>query len=77
MNTTMGYELNSYDAVISFETAAHCGAQIKSNNPIRNESQAAAIALDKKLQAIWTQHPNYNFVASSESFIKKIMFGIG
>jgi len=76
MNTTMEYELSRYDAVIFFETAAHSGAEIKSNNPIRNESQKAAIDLDKKLQRIWSQHPNYNFVASSESFIKKIMFGI-
>ena len=76
MKTTLEYELNRYDAVIFFETAARSGAEIKSNNPIRNESEQAAIKLDNKLQKIWSQHHNYNFVASSESFIKKIMFGI-
>ncbi len=69
-------EIAEYDAVIFFETAARSGEPIKSNNPIRNESQDQAIALDKKLQDIWSKHPNYNFVGSSQSFIKKIMFGI-
>jgi predicted ATPase len=76
MNTTMDEELSRYDAVIFFETAAKSGESIKSNNPIRNESEQAAIALDDKLQKIWSQHPNFNLVNSSESFIKKVMFGI-
>ena len=69
-------ELKNYDAVIFFETAASSGQDINSNNPIRNESDQQAIDLDKKLQDIWSKHPNYHFVSSSESFIKKIMFGI-
>ncbi len=69
-------EISKYDAVIFFETAASSGLDINSNNPIRNESDQQAIDLDKRLQSIWSQHPNYHFVASSESFIKKIMLGI-
>ena len=76
MNTTLEYELSRYDAVIFFETAAKSGQEIKSNNPIRNESEKKAIALDRRLQEIWSQHPNFNLVGSSESFIKKVMFGI-
>jgi predicted ATPase len=76
MNSSLEYELNRYDAVIFFETAAKSGQGIQSNNPIRNESDQKAIILDEKLQKIWSQHPNYNFIASSESFIKKIMLGI-
>ena len=76
MNTTVEQELARYDAVIFFETAAKSGESIRSNNPIRNESEQAAIALDKKLQNIWSQHPNFNLVGSSESFIRKVMFGI-
>lgn len=76
MNTTLNAELNRYDAVIFFETAAKSGQEIKSNNPIRNESEAKAIKLDDRLQEIWSQHPNFYLVGSSESFIKKIMFGI-
>lgn len=76
MNTSLEYELSRYDAVIFFETAAKSGQEIKSNNPIRNESESKAIDLDAKLQKIWSQHPNFNLVGSSESFIKKVMFGI-
>jgi predicted ATPase len=76
MNSSLEYELRQYDAVIFFETAANSGGEISSNNPIRNESQAEAIKLDVALQKIWSCHPNYNFVASSASFINKIMFGI-
>jgi len=76
MNTTIDEELARYDAVIFFETAAKSGENIKSNNPIRNESEQAAIVLDDKLQKIWSKHPNFNLVSSSESFIKKVMFGI-
>lgn len=76
MNTSLNYELSRYDAVIFFETAAKSGQEIKSNNPVRNESAQKAILLDQRLQQIWSQHPNFNIVSSSESFIKKIMFGI-
>ncbi|MDG1750218.1 MAG: AAA family ATPase [Thalassotalea sp.] len=76
MKTSIEDEFTRYDAVIFFETAAKSGESIKSNNPIRNESEQAAIALDDKLQQVWSQHPNYNVVASAESFIKKVMFGI-
>lgn len=69
-------EIQQYDAVIFFETAASSGQDINSNNPVRNESNQQAIDLDKRLQDIWSKHPNFHFVSSSESFIKKIMFGI-
>lgn len=76
MNTNLEDELARYDAVIFFESAAKSGESIKSNNPIRNESENAAIAIDDKLQKIWSQHPNYNLIHSSASFINKVMFGI-
>jgi predicted ATPase len=76
MNTNLEDELARYDAVIFFESAAKSGESIKSNNPIRNESENAAIIIDDKLQAIWSQHPNFNLINSDESFINKVMFGI-
>ena len=76
METSIEEEFARYDAVIFFETAAKSGESIKSNNPIRNESENAAIVLDDKLQKIWSKHPNFNLISSSESFIKKVMFGI-
>lgn len=76
MNTSLAQEFSRYDAVIFFETAAKSGESIRSNNPVRNESEQAAIDLDTKLQTIWSQHPNFNLVSSSESFIRKVMFDI-
>jgi predicted ATPase len=76
MNTSLEDELARYDAVIFFESAAKSGESIKSNNPIRNESENAAIVIDDKLQKIWSQHPNFNLIHSAESFINKVMFGI-
>jgi len=76
MNTNLEDELARYDAVIFFESAAKSGESIKSNNPIRNESENVAIELDDKLQKIWSKHPNFNLIHSSESFINKVMFGI-
>ncbi|WP_440874476.1 AAA family ATPase [Thalassotalea sp. PLHSN55] len=76
MNTSLEFELSRYDAVIFFETAAKSGQGIRSNNPIRNESEQKAVELDQRLQSVWSQHPNFNLVSSSESFIKKVMFGI-
>lgn len=76
MQTSLQHELQRYDSVIFFETAAKSGQEIKSNNPIRNESEQTAIEIDQKLQKIWSQHPNFNLVSSSESFIKKINLGI-
>ncbi|SEF56890.1 AAA family ATPase [Vibrio hangzhouensis] len=69
-------EVARYDAVIFFESAAASGHDINSNNPVRNESTEQAARLDKKLQAIWSRHPQFYFVGSSESFVRKIMFGI-
>lgn len=76
IGSTFEQEISRYDAVIFFETAAKCGLDIKSNNPVRNESLKEAVEIDKKLQKVWSRHPNYNVIASSESFVKKIMFGI-
>ncbi|CAM2785360.1 AAA family ATPase [Vibrio mytili] len=76
VNSTFETEMSRYDAVIFFETAASSGQDISSNNPTRNETLAQAADLDKKLQKIWSRHPHFYFVGSSESFVRKIMFGI-
>ncbi|NVC95085.1 hypothetical protein FC650_15815 [Vibrio natriegens] len=76
VNSTFEQELERYDAVIFFESAAASGQDISSNNPTRSESLEQAAKLDKKLQRIWSKHPHFYFVGSSESFVRKIMFGI-
>lgn len=74
--TSFDKELSRYDAVIFFETGAAGGADIQSNNPQRTESTSQALALDKRLQEVWSQHPNYHFISSNISFIDKVMEGL-
>lgn len=76
MGSTRERELSRYDAVIFFETGAGSNGDITSNNPIRNESNREAIELDRRLQEVWSEHPNYHFVHSSDSFLEKIKRGV-
>lgn len=76
INSTFEQEIERYDAVIFFESAAATGHDINSNNPVRKESSSQADKLDKKLQKIWSKHPHYYFVGSSDSFVRKITYGI-
>lgn len=76
VGTTLKAELERYDAVIFFETAAAGGASIEGGNPMRNESLAEAVALDTKLRALWMQHPRFILVPHNASFFKKISFGL-
>lgn len=77
LDTSLEDEINRYDAVIFFETAAgHNHDDMQSNNPYRSENAAAAIALDRKLQRIWKQHPRFHFVPADNSFMNKITLGV-
>lgn len=76
MGTTLKKELESYDAVIFFETAAAGGLAIDLGNPVRNEDQRKAIEIDLKLNALWSQHPNFVYIKNEPSFLKKILAGI-
>lgn len=76
MGTTLEAELAKYDAVIFFETAAAGGMTIELGNPIRNEDQRKAIELDLRLRELWSQHPNFVYIANAPSFLSKIQNGI-
>lgn len=76
IGSTLGRELARYDAVIFFESAAMGQMNIEGNNPVRNESLEQAVKLDRKLRALWSQHPNFILVPNNVSFFKKIAFGL-
>jgi predicted ATPase len=76
MQTTMELEIQRYDAVVFFETAAVGGISIEGGNPIRNETLEQAIALDQKLRSIWEKHPNFHLIKHNPSFIQKINSGL-
>jgi hypothetical protein len=65
-----------YAAVVFFQTAAVHGEDVKSNNPYRHKDSEVASALDDRLRRIWERHPNFHFIPSEPSFMKKITHGL-
>jgi predicted ATPase len=76
VGTTVDAEMKRYDAVIFFESAAVGGDRIEGGNPVRNETVEQAVALDRKLRALWSPHPRFVLVPHNQSFFKKISFGL-
>ena len=76
VGSTLAQELARYDAVIFFESAAVGGISIEGGNPARVESNDEALHIDRKLRAIWSQHPRFVVVPHNPSFVKKILFGL-
>ena len=76
VGTTLQTELDRYDAVIFFESAAVGGDHIEGGNPIRNESIEEAVQLDAKLRKLWSRHPLFIMVPHNRSFFKKITLGL-
>ncbi len=76
VGTTFEAEIARYSAVIFFQTAAIHSEDVKSNNPYRTEDSRTAVALDEKLQQVWSRHPNYHFVPAQLSFMAKINHGL-
>ena len=76
METTLEDELDNYDGVIFFETAAAGGMGIEGGNPVRSESLEEAVKLDRQLYKLWSRHPNFVEIHHNESFFKKISIGL-
>jgi predicted ATPase len=70
-------ELDRYDAVLFFETAALGGHGFESENPFRTESQQEAVEVDARLRALWSEHPRFTVVHHEASFFAKMTTGIG
>ncbi len=77
VGSTYEGELDRYDAVIFFETAACGGHGFESENRFRNESQQEAIDLDARLRALWMNHPRFTLIPHTVSFFRKMTIGLG
>lgn len=75
--TTHEAELTRYDAVLFFETAAVGGLRFEGGNRYRIEDEAEAVALDRRLRALWSPHPRFFLVPHNRSFLRKITMGLG
>lgn len=70
-------ELDRYDAVMFFETAAVGGISIEGGNPTRIETIEEAMRIDARLRELWSKHPRFVLVPHHTSFMNKIMQGLG
>lgn len=64
-------EIQKYFGVIHLSSPDE-GHGYNHKNPIRNESAKLAGEIDKKIQGIWSTHPNYVRIESTDSFIEKL-----
>lgn len=77
VGSSQGAELERYDAVIFFETAAAGGHGFESENRFRTESQQEAIELDGELRSMWSDHPEFTLIPHTASFFRKMTVSLG
>jgi predicted ATPase len=77
VGSSQAAELERYDAVIFFETAAMGGHGFESENRYRTESQQEAIDLDARLRSLWSSHPHFTVIPHTASFFRKMTIGLG
>lgn len=77
VGSTHRTELDRYDAVIFFETAALGGHGFESENAFRTETQQQAVDLDTRLRELWMPHPRFTLIPHSASFFRKMTVGLG
>ncbi|MEZ5409503.1 MAG: ATP-binding protein [Acidimicrobiales bacterium] len=77
VGSTHERELERYDAVLFFETAAHGGHGFESENRFRTETQDQAVALDRRLRDLWSPHPHFTLIPHSASFFRKMTVALG
>ena len=76
VGSTAQRELDRYDAVLFFESAAVGDISIEGGNLTRIETNAQAASLDARLRMLWSKHPKFAVVPHQASFVKKIMLGL-
>lgn len=62
-------ELARYSAVIHLRTPL---AGYNHQNPLRTETGAEALALDRRVELAWAGHPRRHFIAASDDFLTKV-----
>lgn len=68
--TSLAEQLQRYDAVIHLRCPTEPSAYNR-QNPLRTESIETAGEIDRRIERIWTAHPNYIQIGETETFIEK------
>ncbi len=72
MGTSRARELERYDAVVFMHTAAMLPAGYERDMDVRTEDREQAIELDRRVHALYADHPNLIEVESHASFLDKL-----
>lgn len=72
MGTSRARELSRYDAVVFMHTAAMLPAGYERDMDVRTEDREQAIELDRRVHALYADHPNLIEVVSHASFLDKL-----
>lgn len=72
MGTSRARELSRYDAVVFMHTAAMLPAGYERDMDVRTEDREQAIELDRRVHALYADHPNVIEVESHASFLDKL-----
>lgn len=72
MHTTCEAELARYEAVVFLETAAAADLPIADNNDARTEDRQTAVAIDRRLHALWSRHPRFLHIGCEPVFEDKL-----
>lgn len=71
LGTSVEDELVRYDAVLHLHTPA-AAQGYNHSNALRVESAAEAVALDRRIEALWARHGNRELVGASDDFMMKM-----
>ena len=69
-STTRDKEYAKYKAVFHLRTPS-LEQGYNHQNPVRNESVEEAKKIDKRIEEVWREHPNYFIINSADSFVEK------
>jgi len=70
-NTSLSLEYKRYTAVIQLGSSAALGEEYYRTDEIRTESTDEALAIERALKKVWSDHPHYCFVAPNKDFEAK------
>ena len=72
MQTRLEDELSRYAAVVFLETAAAKSLSIDHGNPTRTEDLKTAVEIDRRLVAVWSNHPRFTHIPCQQDFSDKV-----
>lgn len=70
VGTTQAAELQRYASVIHLRTPSEEGGY-NFSNPLRTESVAQAMEIDRRIKELWSAHPGYVEVPATDDFLVK------